>query len=358
MTVYRKTPMARKEALDYCRRCLAVMLCCVLVFGLTLPAAPRARAEAATAVLAVGSGAFSANPVGGAIGLVCLAVAGLDIGAGYVHAEDSVFYGTRGYNIGADCWDYLYNLGGDVVGPWCADVYAHFTAKGGVAPGDTFEIPPEVAAAIQQWTVKNIEFTDGIVSYDDFVIFNKYNAFVLTQVDETGLASDPARYTSSADVLQFGSLVPAPSLPSGFDFTQDYSETFNLTEDFYYTLSWTSACSDTSFGGSLKSSLVFHGVSVSLQGGTWNRFTSYEQLETSVLSSIVEQRNSSLGCLVYSPMYNRYYLGSYIVKDAYFWSDKRKYYNPTVAVPAPTSIPTTSFLQILAKLCFAKLSIA
>lgn len=182
-SVYRKTPMARKEALDYCRRCLAVMLCCVLVFGLTVRVAPRAKAVVgeATAALAVSGGAFSAAPVAGVLGACALVVAGVDIGAGYVHAEDSVFYGTRGYNMGAACWDYLENLGGDI-GEWCMTRESSFNAAGGVAPGDTFEIPAEVVNAVKGWVRDNIDFTDGVSYYTengvisglDCIVFSKF----------------------------------------------------------------------------------------------------------------------------------------------------------------------------------------
>ena len=112
----RKTPKARSETRSYCRRCLAVMLCCVLAFGLTVRVTPRAQANAAVETIsfigtggggAAATGALASNPVGASIGLLLLVACGLPIAAGYVGNEDSIFYGTQGYEIGASCWDYL-----------------------------------------------------------------------------------------------------------------------------------------------------------------------------------------------------------------------------------------------------------
>ncbi len=180
MTLERKTPKARREARSYCRRCLAVMLCCVLVFGMTVRVTPRARANAAvgTAGLigvsgqgAAASGALATNPVGAALGLLLLVGAGLPITAGYVGNEDSIFYGTKGYEIGADCWDYLWNLGGDIY-DWCSSTRSAYEEKGGIAAGDKIVIPAAVAEAVRLWAGENINFADGSATYTQHGIFS------------------------------------------------------------------------------------------------------------------------------------------------------------------------------------------
>lgn len=204
MTIKNKTPTARAAARSYCRRCLAVMLCCVLVFGMTVRTAPRAEAVVAegTAALAVGGGSFAAAPVAGTLGLLLLAVCGVDIAAGYVHAEDSVFYGTRGYDIGANLWDDLYNAGPDFAA-WLMDVTGYYEDKGGVAPGDSITVPPEIAAAVRSWAVEHIDFTDGRAVYTDRGIFTSDAQIIFTPY--------PSGYSYNnvpVGVVSLGTVVP------------------------------------------------------------------------------------------------------------------------------------------------------
>ncbi len=206
MTIKNKTPTARAAARSYCRRCLAVMLCCVLVFGMTVRTAPRAEAVVAegTAALAVGGGSFAAAPVAGTLGLLLLTVCGVDIAAGYVHAEDSVFYGTRGYDIGANLWDDLYNAGPDFAA-WLMDVTGYYEDKGGVAPGDSITVPPEIAAAVRSWAVEHIDFTDGRAVYTDRGIFTSDAQIIFTPYpSEYSYNKVPVGAVSLGTVVPYG----------------------------------------------------------------------------------------------------------------------------------------------------------
>ncbi len=199
MTLERKTPKARREARSYCRRCLAVMLCCVLAFGLTVRVTPRARANAAVGTIgligtssgsAAATGALATNPVGATIGGLLLVAAGVPFTAGYIQNEDSIFYGTAFYELGDDCYDYLYEHGTDIidavtattVSDWLVSLTTAMLTNGGVAPGDTIDVPAAVAEAVRQWAITNIDFTSGEAVYTESGIFtDSGQSIVFTQ---------------------------------------------------------------------------------------------------------------------------------------------------------------------------------
>ncbi len=198
MTLEHKTPKARKEARNYCRRCLAVMLCCVLAFGLTVRTAPRAKANAAVAtaeLIGSGGGGFGAagalasNPVGATICGLLLVAAGVPFTAGYVQNEDSIFYGTALYELGDNCYEDLYSLGGDI-GDWLLNETSLYTEKGGVAPGDKIEVPAYIAEAVRQWAGTNLNFADGVCTYDQAAIYTTDGScFVLSELDTSGITN-------------------------------------------------------------------------------------------------------------------------------------------------------------------------
>lgn len=204
MTIANKTPMARKAAWSYCRRCLAVMLCCVLVFGLTVRTAPRAEAvvaEGAVALVGTSSG-FAAAPIGGVIALVGLAAVGLEFGTGYFEHDNARYYTSRAYNAGAACWNYLEGLGGDIA-DWCMSSQNIFAQKGGIASGDSVEFPPDVLNAIRQWANSNFDFVNGAVTYTDRGIFAGNTQLVFTPY--------PSGYSWSnvpSSAVSLGTVVP------------------------------------------------------------------------------------------------------------------------------------------------------
>ncbi len=186
MTIEHKTPKARREARSYCRRCLAVMLCCVLAFGLTVRTAPRAKA-AITEAAVVGS--WGSDALLGSIGFASLVgsggydyrqstIIGSDITNPDITNADILYHGyEEGYQLGLDIEN---SLLGEAARLWLAGVKAFFRDKGGVAAGDSFEIPAEIAEAIRQWSVENLDLTDGAATYTNRGLFSADSQMVFT----------------------------------------------------------------------------------------------------------------------------------------------------------------------------------
>lgn len=193
-TCERRTPMARKEALGYCRRCLAVMLCCVMVFGLTVRTAPRVEAVAgglAAAAVAGSSGVAASDIIGSVLGLQALTAAGgidLTMDVEGVLQEKIDVAQRMGYKWG---WQVDAYLRGDDVdeaskSEWDRLVES-FKTKGGVAPGDSIVLSQGLAETIRQWSLVNFDFMDGALSFEDDFLFGENDVFVLTKVDATEL---------------------------------------------------------------------------------------------------------------------------------------------------------------------------
>ncbi len=246
MMLERKTPKARKEARSYCRRCLAVMLCCVLAFGLTVRVTPKAEANTAVGTITLigtgsgggmAAGALGSNPVGATICGLLLVAAGVPFMAGYTQSEDSVFYGTALYDLGDNCYDDLYSLGGDI-GNWLMTNRAFYENKGGVAPGDKIEVPAFVAEAVRQWAGTNLDFSGGICTYDQAAMYTtEGDCFVLSEVDFSGV-SNFSQGRIDVPLIRLGTPLRQESIPLTEDNVFSYSvgkylvftQTFKATE--------------------------------------------------------------------------------------------------------------------------------
>ena len=261
MTIKNKTPTARAAARSYCRRCLAVMLCCVLVSGMTVPAAPRAKAvipEVAIAGMADGvamGGGLAGGPVGSVLGMLVGSACGLKVQSGSTSGivgmtPAQYVYSSRGYDYGGELAQHLRSLGGQIA-EWWDGLVSRFEAKGGVAEGDTFEIPPEVAAAVKAWTVSHYDFTGGIVSYQDHLLFHDGHTFVLSDLDTSKLDDYNSSYSKafSLPVLHPGSLIGFPDM----DFSQsdDYSTVIYLQFGIGIQLGFHISFSDSKWSGVL-----------------------------------------------------------------------------------------------------------
>ncbi len=207
MTLEQKTPKARKEARNYCRRCLAVMLCCVLAFGLTVRTAPRAKAigivDGTSAVEIVGGpnltvieggavaggAATKVNVTGSSFGAFLLAACGINILVDSIDYSTTRYSGGTVYEEGNELWAYLYDLGGNIA-DWCMGTETSAEEKGGIRPGESFTVPAEVAEAVRQWAGTHFDFTSGICTYDQAAICTtEGNCFVLSEVDTSGISN-------------------------------------------------------------------------------------------------------------------------------------------------------------------------
>lgn len=228
-TVYRKTPMARREAWSYCRRCLAVMLCCVLVSTLTVRTSPRAEATAAVA--------GDAGALGAAAGLLSLIGSGVDVNMsadqigedGHLIPRRVSMMDRMGYRYGAQLHDYLT---GDMVdaadrAAW-AEIVAQFESEGGIMPGQSFTLPSHLAETVRQWAASNLEFVDGALNFDDTVLWGEDGVFVMSSVDMAQaqiIYQTSSQTIYSAPVANLGTLISFPA----FDRTKDLVAETRLT---------------------------------------------------------------------------------------------------------------------------------
>lgn len=228
-TVYRKTPMARREAWSYCRRCLAVMLCCVLVSTLTVRTSPRAEATAAVA--------GDAGVLGAAAGLLSLIGSGVDVNMsadqigedGHLIPRRVSMMDRMGYRYGAQLHDYLT---GDMVdaadrAAW-AEIVAQFESEGGIMPGQSFTLPSHLAETVRQWAGSNLEFVDRALKFDDKVLWSEDGVFVMSSVDMAQaqiIYQTSSQTIYSAPVANLGTLISFPA----FDRTKDLVAETRLT---------------------------------------------------------------------------------------------------------------------------------
>lgn len=229
MTLLNKGPMARKEAWNCVCRCLAVMLCCVLVFGLTVRVTPRVQAAAAVGSVAqavAASGAVPLNDLSGAsAALLAMVALGVDV-------EDSKLQGTletkieiaerMGYKWGWQVDAYLRGDGVDdeIKSEWSAlvDSFENNT----MAPGSSFVLSPALASLIRQWAGQNMDFTDGKATYSRSGIVSGNGAVLFT--------SFPVGYKWNQ--VPIGSVAMGTVVPVGGSF----SFTFNDYEGVPVTL--------------------------------------------------------------------------------------------------------------------------
>ncbi len=224
MMLSRKTPKARREARSYCRRCLAVMLCCVLAFGLTVRTAPRAQAagivDGTSAVeiaggpnltvikggAAGGAEAAVTSASGATFGAFLLAACGIDMLADSVEYSKTRYYGGTPYEKGNELWAYLYDLGGDFA-DWCMGVDSS-DGYAGIRPGDSFTVPAKVAEEARKWALSNLDFAEnGQMDLADRVLFIDGQQIILTVKPDTipvGWYKNLANLSNSG--IQFGSL--------------------------------------------------------------------------------------------------------------------------------------------------------
>ena len=344
MTLLNKTPMARKAAWSYCRRCLAVMLCCVLVFGLTVRTAPRAKAVDASAAIVAGS--WAADSVAATIGFDSIVGS-----AGLVWAFAGDFNDrvdvmmNRGYDFG-------YALDGaikagelsDAAVTWMNNTVAVFKEKGGLLPGDSFTIPADVAEEIRTWTLCQLSFVDGQLMYDDRVTTV---GFMLSSADFTELDA----YTSNKNKLFFlpahsiGSLVRWPV----FDYSSDYNSSVDVGNglSFLFDYSLKSSRWGCNYGISVSSS----NKSVIVGGGSLSAFSSFVSMCQRLDDSLLSARYS----IVYNPATSRVYPCVYLAEldgfdvysQGYFeLSDVLPSVTTTIKETAATSKPITKDLTV------------
>lgn len=324
MTIKNKTPTARAAARSYCRRCLAVMLCCVLVFGLTVPAAPRAKAvipEVAIAGMADGvamGGGLAGGPVGSVLGMLVSSACGLQLRSGSTSTSGIVgmppaqyVYSSRGYDYGAELSKHLKSLGGQIA-EWWDSLVSRFEAKGGVEEGDTFEIPPEVAAAVKEWAVSKYDFSNGIVSYQDYLLYNEGQTFVLSDVATADLDVNSSKDYFYLPFNHLGSVVDYADC----DFAKydKYDFTFYVGNGIGFRTHFDISGSDDKWSGHLSLSCNFRGNSFNdfsnfLAGGSYSAYTSRADLVNSF------SKSHALAVLFYSSYSNRIYAGTVTTRN-------------------------------------------
>lgn len=353
MTLLNKSPMARKEARNYVRRCLAVMLCCVLVFGMTVRVTPRVKAVAAAGLVAAGG--WAADAVASTIGFESLiAASGLTLNINQA-VQDNIL--NRGYDFG-------YALDGAIAAgelsettvAWMESTVAVFKEKGGIVSGDSFTIPADVAEEIRLWTLSQLDFVDGQLTIDDRVTSV---GFVLTQVDAMELEA----YVSSKD-KRFN--LPLEYLGSGVGFPPiDFSSSFSTSisvgyGDLAFLVNY-SLQSEGSFSANLRltpnfqrGNIVATGSTEGLLGGGYKAYSSYEALETQLNEKV---NSSERAVLFYSSTQSRVYAGVFYPSLNYVSGVSSNYYSlgdaeappvvtTTIKETAATSKPITKDLTV------------
>lgn len=350
-TVYHKTPMARKEAWSYCRRCLAVMLCCVLVSSLTVRTAPRAKATAAVGsvatAIATSGGVAAVDMPGAATALLSLVQLGVDIDmrADEVFSEENVqkveAAQRAGYKYG---WQLDAYLRGETVDEtakteWCSLVDT-IKGRGGIVAGDSISISAGLAETIRQWAVANMGLADGALEYQDYVAFDAEGAFQLTVVDTTELdeytSSRAKSFTLPLDHL--GSCVGFPAI----DFDASYSAAIALVNDLAFLVTY--ALNDNNVSASLKMTPNFYNGAVSANGSReglrvigLNNCETHEVLVVK-LNEFVNEPNRAV--LFYSPAKSRFYAGVYYPTLGKVTVTSTNYYDLTES-QVPAKITTT-----------------
>lgn len=339
MTIEHKTPKARREALAYCRRCLAVMLCCALVFGLTLRTAPRAEA----AVPALAAGMWASCAVESSLAYQAfVASSGLSVDTTGICSPDivpgttgDVKFSSRGYDLGsmlaAQLMAETAKFSADAVS-WFTELVTNFKEKGGSAPGDSFSIPANVAEEIRTWTLGQLSFVDGEVVFDDSVTTV---GFVLSDVDTTELDA----YTGSSvkrfslPVSHAGSLVGWPTWNLDSDFTSTVEVGNGLEFLYKYTY-------EVPYEGRYKYNLrmEFNHYKGVLQYGAEalysgaGSFNSFDKLAQSV-----ESAKDGCGILFYSPATKRIYAGVFCASVSLVDVNSYSYFDLAETLPTVTT---------------------
>lgn len=351
MTIKDKTPAARSAARSYCRRCLAVMLCCVLVFGLTVRTAPRAEAAAVDGTSAVevmggpnltvleGGASGGTSPAGngvtgGTVGAFLLAACGVNMLVDSVEYSSTRYYGGTVYDEGNELWAYLYDLGGDIA-DWCIKG----APSGSIHPGDSFTVPAEVLEATRSWALDHLDFIDGVCTYQDSGLFNEDgNCFVLCDVDTSQLDASTSSSALQCNVRNMGSLV---KFHAG-DYSQPYEVKDYITDDIYCVSRYTftePAYEGGSWSGSYSQHWYLPGfrddssVEAGIAGGL-KAFSSKEAIISRVEESV--SNPNMFGVLFSSPGKNRLYCGTYQGWDGRVRAGPKNYCDLD-AVPLKTS---------------------
>lgn len=241
MMLSRKTPMARREARNYCRRCLAMMVFCVFAFCLAVPAAPRAAAivDGTSAVEIVGgphltvikggasggTGTAAASATGSALGAFLLAASGINMMVDSIEYSTTRYYGGEPYEAGNELWAYLYDLGGDIA-DWCMGVESSSEAAGGIYPGDSFTVPVSVFEASRNWALENLNFSNGSVSYRSNYFSSGDTVILLTPFSSSDWWINNYRISS------LGFVFDLPDTPTSFFFeTADGPASYTISWD-------------------------------------------------------------------------------------------------------------------------------
>lgn len=339
MTLLNKTPQARKEALAYCRRCLAVMVCCVLVFGLTVPVAPRAKA-------AVLEGAAIAGAAGGsdlassALGLLMLIGLGDSsyssnpvesniIGSGAVpEGAVSNWYSPAGYELGSELMSYLQTqdyIWNHSVAPLIEDI----KEQGGIVAGKTFEIPALLGNTVREWMAN--KYPDG-VSAERYMTYTADSAMVYTLVDPSTITG--TNKNNKMRVTSLGSLYSIPRFAiEGYNLYEDFTYTQIINEFTKIVVSWdfrgtATATESGTYSGSMSIDFIFRNVSVRIWGASMSAFSSYDLLRSGLVEFFTGLWNGttaySRAGVVYVPSQTRYYVGTWIASEGLFYSDSYK----------------------------------
>ncbi len=318
ITVEHKTPMARKEAWSYFRRCLAVMLCCVLVFGMTLRVQPRAQAVAVETATIIG-GVSGGDLVGAAIGLAGLTAAGLKTESGYITSDivgtDLVYQVSTPYEMGAQAVQYLMDNGSDAVKGWLDDAITVAKSLGGVKAGQSYEMPAEVMEAFKSYMKTHYGDSGTVFTNTTYVAWDNTVPISMTSIDFTTLDSksttDTKFYSASgADILHLGTIIQ----PQTGSFTSSFEKTQTISGNVTFTSIWErkpdSIAGNYRFGTNLyRGSVAEPGsyassLPVSISVGSRS---SEDELAVTILDSL----SGKGGVLAYSPASGRLYAGTW-----------------------------------------------
>lgn len=302
-------------------RALAFMLCCVLVFALGVPTAPRAAAivDGTSAVEIVGgphltvieggtaggAGAAASGASGATIGAFLLAACGINMMVDSIEYSTTRYSGGTPYEKGNELWAYLYDLGGDIA-DWCITG----APSGSINPGDTFTVPAEVLEAARAWAVDNFDFVEGICTYDEHALNDgDCNFFVLSDVDTAQIDSKTSyssircsrRHLGSLAYFHFGD--PSESYEFRDYVTDDicFVSTYELTENS------SGSCSYRYFQGFCLPGRS--GVNTSGGRSGSGSFQSKDKLISSMQSAASSFARPLL--LAYSSTSNRLYCGTW-----------------------------------------------
>lgn len=257
--------------------------------------------------------ALAGGPMGSVIGMLAASACGLDINNGSLKlssadkegVKETFIAGVRGYEIGSDLFGYLQRHTSSAVSAWAINTLADFVAKGGVSEGDTFDIPPEVTAAIQQWTVTNFDFSGGIVTYEDYLLYHEGNTFVMTDVDMA--AYKPTASGSQwqrLPVYHVGSLV---NYQKAGNWGSSWKHTFEVSDEISFTTEYT-------LTGEWSGSLYLKSINgFAIKYVTMSKYSDFEDYASKMDAAFAD--NTSFYALMYSPSLNKIWPGLYVVSS-------------------------------------------